>query len=61
MIVIPDIMNVSEEGGYKLLADVLAWTPRAIHESYDQARFFLHFSEDRSIWAFILFDVTSWR
>ena len=61
MIVIPDIMNVSEEGSYELPADVLDRTVRAVDESHLQPCFFHDLPEDRIIRAFVLFEVTSWR
>jgi len=61
VIVIPDIMSVSEEGSYKLTADVLYRTMVATRESDVKPCFFQNLPEDRIIRAFVLFEVTPWR
>ena len=53
MIVIPDIMSVSKEGSYKLIADVLYRSMVATRESDVKPCFFQNLPEDRIILAFV--------
>jgi len=53
VIVIPDIMSVSKEGSYKLIADVLYRSMVATRESDVKPCFFQNLPEDRIILAFV--------